>query len=795
MKRITKLLVIAIAMLFYGNVKAQDARIQVIHNCADLAAATVDVYVNGTILLNDFAFRTATPFVTVPAGVSLSIDVAPGNSTSSAQSIYNLTTTLAADETYVIVADGIVSASGYTPSQPFQLSVFAQGREASANAGNTDILVHHGATDAPTVDVVETSVPAGTIVNDISYPSFTSGYLELPTADYSLNVTDASGATVVASYAAPLQTLGLQGEALTVLASGFLDPSQNSNGPAFGLWVALASGGNLIPLPQVTTARIQVIHNCADLAAATVDVYVNGTILLDDFAFRTATPFVTVPAGVSLSIDVAPGNSTSSAQSIYNLTTTLASDETYVIVADGIVSASGYTPSQPFQLSVFAQGREASANAGNTDILVHHGATDAPTVDVVETSVPAGTIVNNISYPSFTSSYLELPTADYSLNVTDASGATVVASYAAPLQTLGLQGAALTVLASGFLDPSQNSNGPAFGLWVALASGGNLIPLPQVTTARIQVIHNCADLAAATVDVYVNGTILLNDFAFRTATPFVTVPAGVSLSVDVAPGNSTSSAQSIYNLTTTLAAGETYVIVADGIVSASGYTPSQPFQLSVFAQGREASANAGNTDILVHHGATDAPTVDVVETSVPAGTIVNDISYPSFSSSYLELPTADYSLNVTDASGATVVASYAAPLQTLGLQGEALTVLASGFLDPSQNSNGPAFGLWVALASGGNLIPLPTIPLATNQFAQDQVRVYPNPVSGILTVDLPQDHRTASATVIDSNGRTLMQIDQMVSKQISFEGLAEGIYLLNLKVNNTEVTKKIAVAR
>lgn len=326
---------------------------------------------------------------------------------------------------------------------------------------------------------------------------------------------------------------------------------------------------------------------------------------------------------------------------------------------------------------------------------------------------------------------------------------------------------------------------------IAMLFYGNV----KAQNARMQVIHNCADLAAATVDVYVNGTILLNDFAFRTATPFVTVPAGVSLSIDVAPGNSTSSAQSIYNLTTTLAADETYVIVADGIVSASGYAPSQPFQLSVFAQGREASANAGNTDILVHHGATDAPTVDVVETSLPAGTVVNDISYPSFTSSYFELPTADYSLNVTDVSGATVGASYAAPLQTLGLQGEALTVLASGFLDPSQNSNGPAFGLWVALAGGGNLIPLPTVPLATSQFGQDQVGVYPNPVSGILTIDLPQDYRTASATVIDSNGRTLLQIDQIVSNRISFEGLAEGIYLLNLKVNETEVTKKIAVSR
>jgi hypothetical protein len=788
MKKITKLF--WLGMVLISSISyAQNARLQVIHNSPDLAAATVDVYVNNIILLNDFTFRTATPFIDVPAGVALSIDVAPSTSSSSAEGIFNLTATLAAGETYIIVANGIVSATGYSVAPNFNLNVYALGREAATSPTNTDVLVNHGSPDAPTVDVVETSIPAGTIVDDISFPEF-RGYLELPTGDYVLDIRDETGTVTVASYQAPLETLGLDGAALMVLASGFLDPSQNSNGPGFGLWVALPTGGALIPLPAVEMpmARLQVVHNSPDLAAATVDVYVNDVLLLDNFAFRTATPFIDVPAGMTLNVDIAPATSASSAESIYNLTATLTAGETYIIVANGIVSTIGYSVAPNFDLNVYVLGREAATSPTNTDVLVNHGSPDAPTVDVVETSVPAGTIVDDISFPEFRG-YLELPTADYVLDIRDATGTVTVASYQAPLQTLGLDGAALMVLASGFLDPSQNSNGPAFGLWVALPTGGALIPLPTVEMpmARLQVVHNSPDLAAATVDVYVNNILLLNDFAFRTATPFIDVPAGVSLSIDVAPSTSSSSAEGIFNLTATLAAGETYIIVANGIVSATGYSVAPNFDLNVYALGREAATSPTNTDVLVNHGSPDAPTVDVVETSIPAGTIVDDISFPEFRG-YLELPTADYVLDIRDATGTVTVASYQAPLQTLGLDGAALMVLASGFLDPSQNSSGPAFGLWVALPTGGALIPLPSVPLSVGDFNIDKLALYPNPTASEINLAIPFAFNSFDATIYDVSGRTIKKVNTPFSIDVS--DFTSGVYMIDSEIDGRKYIQK-----
>lgn len=475
---------IAICFFTLASFAQQPARVQAIHNSADAAAALVDVYINvpgvgDQLLLEDFAFRTASPFIDAPSTVPLTIKITVPDGSPDTP-VYSVTATLTPGSTYILVADGIVSATGYTPAQAFGLEIYDMGRESASTSGNTDVLVHHGATDAPVVDVNTQGDPSAVLVDDIAYGEFGStGYLELPTTDYAINVSTADGSTIVKAYDAPLETLGLTDAAIVVVASGFLDPSMNSNGASFGLYAATATGGPMVALPE-STARVQVIHNSADVAAASVDVYLNDALLLDDFAFRTASPFIDAPAGIPLKIDVAPGTSSSSSESIYDITTTLASGESYILVADGIVSPDIYSSDPNFGIEVYAGARETAAISGNTDILVHHGATDAPVVDV---NVQDGAIlVDDISYTQFASvGYLELPTADYQINISTADGMAVVQGYNAPLATLNLDDAAITVVASGFLTTDDDNDGPDFGLWVALPSGGNLVELPTNT--------------------------------------------------------------------------------------------------------------------------------------------------------------------------------------------------------------------------------------------------------------------------------------------------------------------------
>jgi len=779
------------------------ARIQVIHNSADAAASVVDVWLNNTLLIDNFAFRTASPFIDAPAGVEFDVVIQPANSTDTTNALARFTYNLTNGETYVLVANGIVIPTGYNPATPFNIYVNAMGREAATNPANTDLLIFHGSTDAPVVDVVEVGVGAGTIVDDLAYSEF-EGYLELPTLDFSLQVRDQTGTTTVAQFAAPLATLGLNGAAAVLVASGFLDPSNNNNGPAFGLYVALPSGGDLVALPSVpiSTARLQVIHNSADAAAATVDVWLNNTLLIDNFAFRTASPFIDAPAGVDFDVVIQPANSVDTTNALARFTYNLAGGSKYVLVANGIVVPTGYNPATPFNIYVYDMGREFASSPANTDLLVFHGSTDAPVVDVVEVGVGAGTIVNDLGYSDF-DGYLELPTLDFSLQVRDQTGTTTVAQFAAPLATLGLNGAAAVVVASGFLDPSNNNNGAAFGLYVALPSGGELVALPSVpiSTARVQVMHNSADAAAAEVDVWLNNTLLIDNFAFRTASPFIDAPAGVDFDVVIQPANSTDTTNALARFTYNLAGGGKYILVANGIVIPTGYNPATPFDIYVYDLGREFAMESANTDVLVFHGSTDAPVVDVYETGVGAGLIVDNLAYGAFAG-YLQLPTADYVLEVRDETGTVTVGSYIAPLASLGLQGQSLAVVASGFLNPANNNNGAGFGLFGVLPSGGFFIPLVLTNTDESALNSSKITTYPNPVSDKLTVEFNSEMASAvnfqmynSAGKLVRNGNPGAMAFKGQNFSVDVSDLPSGLYILTLNDGKSKISSKIQIVK
>jgi hypothetical protein len=464
-----KVLLLILMITGVTNLFAQTARLQVIHNAADPGAVSVDIYLNGILLLDNFGFRDATPYIDAPAGTPINIGVAGPNSTSAADTIKNFTVTLTENETYVAIANGVLTPNSFAAnpdgrSTDFTLFINAMARESAASS-DVDFFVVHGSTDAPTVDVLARRV--ATLVDNAAYGDITD-YITVPPASYILDVTPGNdNSTIVASFDADLSGLG--GGAAVVFVSGFLDPSANQNGEAFGIFAALPTG-DVVAFPQVQLARLQVIHNAADVNAASVDIYLNGALLLDNFAFREATPFIDAPAGVELNIGVAGPNSASVADTIKNFKATLENGNTYVAIANGVLAPGSYAAnpdgrSTAFTLFIKAMARDTGTD-NEVDFFVLHGATDAPTVDVIARGV--ATLVDDASYSDITN-YISVPAAAYTLDLTLSDGTSLVQSYIADLSTLS--GGSAVVFASGFLTPSANQNGESFGLYFALADG------------------------------------------------------------------------------------------------------------------------------------------------------------------------------------------------------------------------------------------------------------------------------------------------------------------------------------
>ena len=467
---------------------------------------------------------------------------------------------------------------------------------------------------------------------------------------------------------------------------------------------------------------------------------------------------------------------------------------------NGIISAAGYEPAPELSLALFSPARESSLSSGTTDILMFNGSTDAPGFSMEEVAVPVGSLFGSLPYGEFVD-YLSMPSANLSLELTMEGVGTY--SYAAPLGPLGLQDRAVVVVASGFVDPMMNQNGPGFGLWLAEPGGGDLIELvgQEVLPTRVQWINNSADNALSVIDIYLDGSLLINDLAFRTATAFMDIDPDNDNIVAIAPGNSTNVFDAFEEFDLGEGAGRSNVAVINGIVTSVGYEPFVPLSVDVRSSAREMGPDNETVSLLFHHGSTDADDpIDINDQSGGQGTLADELAYGGFSL-YADVPANDFILEVVDGGGEPIE-EYDALAATDHWEGLGVTVLASGFEDPSANSGGPRFGLWAAFPEGGSLVELPVhvnVGVA-EEAASIEVKAWPNPASDEVFVSLGNEvNDQLAAAITDLTGRKVMDIPavDLVNGRlrIPLTTMTNGSYLLQVAGDESTYTVPFQVAR
>ncbi|MBS1560677.1 MAG: DUF4397 domain-containing protein [Bacteroidetes bacterium] len=247
-------------------------------------------------------------------------------------------------------------------------------------------------------------------------------------------------------------------------------------------------------------------------------------------------------------------------------------------------------------------------------------------------------------------------------------------------------------------------------------------------TAQLQIIHNAADPAAFVVDVYINDVLAVDDLTFRTATAVIDVPANVDNAISLAFRESTSVYDAFATYLVRLPIGRHYA-VATGVYQPTDFAPSPDpkamniaFTVATFKNRRDTSTSPSTTALSIIHGVTDAPAFDAM---VGAQTMTTSLSYGS-ASEYITVPADASVVNVNTAAGAPI-GQFTADLPAYA--GRALTLFASGFLDPQANHQGPSFGLWCVLPAGGALVELPRIVSSVADDAAPPFLLAPNPCS------------------------------------------------------------------
>lgn len=716
------------------------SQVQFIHNSADLNADELDIRIDGVLLesLDDLPFRHSTAFIPVPSSESILVTLHHADSENADDPLFSINSDFETGELYIAIIEGITSASGYNPTfaeRPFEISIYNPAREISEQAGNVDILVSHGATDAESIDINELNNGIPLLVDDISYGEL-QGYFEILSNDLILQITNDDGSEEIERYVAPLASLDLTNMAVTILSSGFVDPSINSNGADFGLFMATPAGGELIPL---------LLNASNDLPCDAIPIPGDGSVVFGTNVGSTAALNEVSPPGGS-----------------------------------GTDNLSWFVEEANAQTSVWYKfGAPAS---GSVSISLCNSITNFDT----QLALYSADDCND-----FSSFQLLAANDDSSLDNCNAQ-----TEFASSLTACGLtQGEVYFIQVDGY-----NGDLGEFGISIDITDGSDCY-------ARVQFVHNSADLSLETADIRINGGFTdpsLNDLQFRNASPYFDVPAGMNVPFSINPEDSNDESEAILETSLSLQTGVSYQVVLQGIASLTGYNPdlnSRPLELIVVNNAQEASDIETEVTLGFIHGSTDAPSFYVNE--IPSGTdLLNGVLAYGESFEYLPADPAVFNFELETAPNVQL-GIWQANFNEAIYTGKVISIFASGFLNPDQNSAGPEFGLWASLPEGGALIPLnSTTSINDLPAVLNRVDIFPNPSSERLTIQYElKNNIKMDVELLDMLGKTILTEDLgyqntgLHQQNIDVSDLSAGFYLLKLQAGNEFFISKFQVVQ
>ena len=815
---------LASAVFFTAN--AQSARFQLIHNAADPSMDTVDVYVNG-FKYDNIAFRQATSLLSVTSG-SVKFNINDRNSIDSSDLVLKrLTLTLAANSNSVIMITGLNNTANFS-ANPNSLNtgitlITKNITTFAAGNGKVQINIFHGVTDAPGVDVVsKPAISTGTLPSNLRFAQVNASNLFFNNVPTYLEMRVAGSSAALKAYSANLTSFNQK--MLSVFASGFVNPTANQNGNSFGVF-AVDTNGIVVELQEAT--RLQFIHNAADVALQSFDVYFNNNKVISALNFREATPFLTVNAG-NTQVRVSTANQNDTLYFIPSIN--LATGKSYLAMAMGLKDSSTYAANPDgvnrlLNINGYDSMPESSLLAGSFQYLVANGNTDAPQLSF--NKVPSQTsVISNLKYGDF--SALRTDNTGYIFNISNGSKSEYNGAYS--LNAAAYLNQSGVVFTSGFYRAAGNStNAATFKVMLAL-SNGTVIELTRLQN-KLQFIHNSPDTSIRSVDIYANGIKIVNDLGFRNATGIANgTDAYVPVRINLTKGNAVDTSNALWSISM-LPDSNFNVAIAYGFTGASYRTNpegiSTAFGVKMITPGKIVSTfPTPSNEVIFFHGGVNVGKLNI-QADQEALFVAKNTSYGAL---YKYSPTkgnAGATYNVNDAvTGKGLLSSN---INFVGRSGLAGVMFASGFLldlrnyvdsslvagkyvrkdsaynksDSIFNKANPNFALNFYIAwSNGIVDSFESVKFrtGTNEIIENNNFVmYPNPANENVIITLNATQKSeGNVNLFDMKGALVKSINTqlvagMNSVNLSLTDLPKGMYFVQINSNESTLTKKLII--
>jgi hypothetical protein len=359
---------------------------------------------------------------------------------------------------------------------------------------------------------------------------------------------------------------------------------------AFALYGCSDDDDDGMMAPEDEKSFVRVGHLSPD--AGRVDVWVDGTVVLEDVDFATFSKYLELDSG-DHRIQVSPANATDPI--VIDANVNLAADTYYTVVATGLLA----------NIGAVVLVDDPTTESQNAKIRFIHAGADAPNVDITLTD---GTVLFPDVEFNKASSTLSTPGGDYDLQVRVAGTETVALSFG----DVGLaNGTNYTVFAAGLLaDGSLTAY-----VTVDDSSDGSTVVVLQPATASVRVAHFSPD--APGVDVYLDGELVagLVDVPFQAISGYLSVSATTHNVKVFVTGTSV---DPVIDANVTLNPGWSYTVAATGLVGSADLLPI------VLVDDRDGGA-FGEALVRFVHFSPDAPAVDIVVQGGP--TLFGDVAF------------------------------------------------------------------------------------------------------------------------------------------------------------------------